>query len=115
MEKIILEIDRDIIEPFYDSFSQVKSDIFIDLKNKNPIYSKLLDEKEIILDKYPNLRDVIENDNAMQLSEEEIKGLIELHNLWFDTKAMEDHAIYLKGIESGYLIFKKIGLIKSEK
>lgn len=115
MEKVILEIDRDIIEPFYDSFTQVKSDIFVALKNKDQIYSKLLDEKEKILDKYPNLRNVIENDNAMQLSEEEITGLIELHNLWFDTKAMEDHAIYLKGIESGYLIFKKIGLIKDEK
>lgn len=112
MEKIILEIDRDIIEPYYDSFPQVKSDIFIDLKNKNSNYSTLLDEKEKILDKYPNLRDVIENDKIMQLSEEEIQGFIKLHNLWFDTKILEDHAIYLKGIESGYLIFKKIELIK---
>lgn len=112
MEKIILEIDRDIIEPYYDAFTQMKSDILVDLKNKDSNYAKLQDDKEKILDKYPNLRDVIENDKIMQLSEEEIKGLIDIHNLWFDTKVLEDEAIYLKGIESGYLILKKIGLIK---
>lgn len=112
MEKIILEIDPNIIEPFKDSFTQVKSDILVELKDTNEEYLSLLDRKEEILTKYPNLRTVYENEEAMQLTEEETKGLIKIIDLYFDKNAIEDLAIYLKGIESGYLIFKKMGLIK---
>ena len=112
MKKIILEIDQNIIEPFNDSFTQVKSDILVGLKNTNKEYLKLLDEKEKILDKYPNLRSVYEDQEAGQLTEEETRELIKIIDLYFDKNAIEDQAIYLKGIESGYLIFKKMGLIK---
>ena len=112
MEKIILEINRDWIEPFCDSFGEVKSDILVNLLKEDKKYQDFFREKEKILDTYPRLRELIENQEIMQLSEEEVKGLIDIESLWFDVKGIQDEEIFLKGIQCGYLIFKKIGLIK---
>lgn len=112
MEKIILEIDRDWIEPFCDSFGEVKSDILVNLLKEDKKYQDFFREKEKILDTYPKLRDVIENNEIVQLSEEEVKGIIKMERLWLDVKEVQDEEIFLKGIQVGYLIFKKIGLIK---
>ncbi len=112
MEKIILEIDRDWIEPFCDSFGEVKSDILVNLLKEDKKYQDFFREKEKILDTYPKLRNIIENNEIVQLSEEEVKGIIEMERLWLDVKEVQDEEIFLKGIEVGYLIFKKIGLIK---
>lgn len=112
MEKVILEIDRDWIEPFCDSFGEVKSDILVNLLKENKKYQDFFREKEKILDTYPKLRDVLENDKIVQLSKEEVKGIIDIERIWLDVQYIQDEEIFLKGIQVGYLILKKIGLIK---
>lgn len=112
MKKIILEIDRDWIEPFCDSFGEVKSDILVNLLKEDKKYQDFFKEKEKILDTYPKLRDLIENEEFAELSKEEVKGIYEIERLWLDVKGIQDEELFLKGIQCGYLIFKKIGLIK---
>lgn len=112
MEKIILEIDRDWIKPFWDSFGEVKSDILVNLLKEDKKYQDFFREKEKILDAYPKLRYLIEDEEIVQLSKEEVKGICDLERLWFDVKGIQDEELFLKGIQCGYLIFKKIGLIK---
>ncbi len=112
MEKIILEIDRDLLQPFCDSFGEVKSDILVNLLKEDKKYQDFFMEKEKILDAYPKLRNVIENEELVALSKEEVKGILKIQRLWLDVKGIQDEEIFLKGIKTGYLIFKKIGLIK---
>lgn len=112
MERVILETDLTDKELLDDFYFRYKSNIIVNLKKENCKYAQLLKREEEIFEKYPNLRDVFENGKVMQLDKEEVKQILKIQSLWFDKNVMEDQAIYLKGIESGYLLFKKIGLIK---
>ncbi len=110
--KKILEIDEEVLKPFLLSYNEMKSNILMKLKESNKDYKNILKEKEQILDKFPNLRNIIEFDSIKALSKEEAQGFVKLQNLLLWQHSIEQEELYLKGIETGYLIFKKIGLIK---
>lgn len=110
MEKIILEIDRDWIKPFCESFVEMKSDILVNLFKNNKKYQNLIKEKEKILEEYPNLRNLLENKMFVQLTKEEAKVIYDLEQIFLEIKSIQDEELFIKGIQYGYLIFKKLDL-----
>ena len=72
----ISKFDEPFIETYFeDYFGEFISDIFVNLKKKNKEYKNIIAEKEKLLNQYPNLRKLIEDDESMALSEEEVSAL----------------------------------------
>lgn len=82
------------------------------LKKKNLKYKKLLNEAEIIMDNYPNLQLILEDDKDIELSKTECKMLQKLSHLDIDIQRLEEQAIFFLGGKEAYFYFQNIGVLK---
>ena len=80
--KKILEIDEEVLKPFLLSYNEMKSNILMKLKESNKDYKNILKEKEQILDKFPNLRNIIEFDSIK--GDKETGVILALSDKYYD-------------------------------
>lgn len=106
MEKIRL-YDMDSIE-----FNELIDTARVELKKKNSEYKKLRNEVNKIMEKYPNLQLLFEDDRVMNLNEEECKKLQILVSLYLQMSEYEDRKIFFLGARENYFYFKNLGIIK---
>ena len=83
-----------------------------ELKNKNEEYKKLKLEVEELLEKYPNIKAIIENEDVEFLSADDCKTLQKLINLNIRMAMYEDREIFFLGARENYFYFKNLNLIK---
>ena len=86
----------------------------IDLINSNNNYKKLKKKFDDIMNKYPNLQLILEEDREMILNENECKMLQKLITIHMDIRDFEEKEIFLLGGKEMYLYLKDAGLIKEK-
>ena len=84
----------------------------IELKHKNLEYKKLADKVSEIMENYPNVLALIENNDVNSLNGEECKMLQEMIKLNMKMTTYEDREIFFLGARENYFYFKNMKLIK---
>lgn len=97
---------------FEDSFGEFVSDMFVSLRKRDKEYKEFLEEKEKLLDSFTNLRGILEDDETMELSKNEVSALIQYLFLQDDQRMIEERELFLRGMLEAYSFFKKFKIIK---
>lgn len=78
----------------------------IDLINSNNNYKKLKKEFDDIMNKYPNLQLILEEDREIILNEDKCKMLQKLVAIYMDICDLEEKEIFLLGGKEMYFYLK---------
>ena len=92
-------------------FSELIDTARVELKN-NSVYKELQNKVSEIMEEYPNLQLIFEDDKVMNLNENECKMLQKLVSLYLQMSDYEDRKIFFLGARENYFYFKNLGLIK---
>ena len=92
-------------------FSELIDTARVELKN-NSEYKELQNKVSEIMEEYPNLQLLFEDDKVMNLNEKECKMLQKLVSLYLQMSDYEDRKIFFLGARENYFYFKNLGLIK---
>ena len=92
-------------------FSELIDTARVELKN-NSEYKELQNKVSEIMEEYPNLQLLFEDDKVMNLNENECKMLQKLVSLYLQMSDYEDRKIFFLGARENYFYFKNLGLIK---
>lgn len=92
-------------------FSELIDTARVELKN-NSEYKELQNKVNEIMEMYPNLQLLFEDDKVMNLNENECKMLQKLVSLHLQMSDYEDRKIFFLGARENYFYFKNLGLIK---
>lgn len=82
------------------------------LKRNNLEYKNLHDKFHKIMNDYPNLRLILEEDEELELNKEESKMLQKLNTLYMQMCDFEEREIFFLGAREAYYYFKNIGILK---
>lgn len=92
-------------------FSELIDTARVELKS-NSEYKELQNKVSEIMEEYPNLQLLFEDDKVMNLNEKECKMLQQLVALYLQMSDFEDRKIFFLGARENYFYFKNLGLIK---
>ena len=92
-------------------FSELIDAARVELKN-NSEYKELQNKVSEIMEEYPNLQLLFEDDKVMNLNEKECKMLQKVVSLYLQMSDYEDRKIFFLGARENYFYFKNLGLIK---
>ena len=84
----------------------------VELKRNNSEYKELQNKVNKIMESYPILQLLFEDDRVMSLNEEECKMLQKLVSIHLQISEYEDRKIFFLGARENYFYFKNLGLIK---
>ena len=84
----------------------------IELKHKNLEYKKLSDKVSEIMENYPNILALIEDNEVENLNKEECKKLQKLLSLYSRMMDYEDREIFFLGARENYFYFKNLEILK---
>lgn len=84
----------------------------IELKNNDLEYQDLENQVNEIINKYPRIHSLFENDEVTNLNEEECKMLQNLISLYLQMSNFEERKIFFLGARENYFYFKNMNLIK---
>ena len=93
-------------------FSELIDTARVELKRNNSEYKELQNKVNKIMESYPNLQLLFEDDRVMNLNEEECKMLQKLVSLHLQISEYEDKKIFFLGARENYFYFKNLGIIK---
>lgn len=93
-------------------FSELIDTARVELKRNNSEYKELQSKVNKIMESYPNLQLLFEDDRVMSLNEEECKMLQKLVSLYLQISEYEDRKIFFLGARENYFYFKNLGIIK---
>ena len=93
-------------------FSELIDTARVELKRNNYEYKKLQNKVNKIMESYPNLQLLFEDDRVMSLNEEECKMLQKLVSIHLQISEYEDRKIFFLGARENYFYFKNLGIIK---
>ena len=92
-------------------FSELIDTARVELKS-NSEYKELQNKVSKIMEEYPNLQLLFEDDKVMNLNENECKMLQQLVSLYLQMSNYEDRKIFFLGARENYFYFKNLGIIK---
>lgn len=84
------------------------------LINKNEEYQKLREKFNDIMNKYPKLQLILEENRQMILDETECKMLQKLVSIYMDICDLEEKEIFLLGSKEMFFYLKDAGVIKEK-
>ena len=93
-------------------FSELIDTARVELKRNNSEYKELQNKVNKIMESYPNLQLLFEDDRVMSLNEEECKMLQKLVSIHLQISEYEDRKIFFLGARDNYFYFKNLGIIK---
>ena len=93
-------------------FNELLDTARIELKNDDLEYQDLENQVNEIMDKYPRIHSLFENDEVQNLNEEECKMLQNLISLYLKMSSFEERKIFFLGARENYFYFKNMNLIK---
>ena len=93
-------------------FNELLDTARIELKNDDLEYQDLENQVNEIMDKYPRIHSLFENDEVTNLNEEECKMLQNLISLYLQMSNFEEREIFFLGARENYFYFKNMNLIK---
>lgn len=95
-----------------DNFAEFISDIQLSLEDSNKNYNSFINRRKKLLDKYPNVRSVIESEECKSLTQREVKALYDYICLMDNCSIIFEKELFLRGMAEAYLLFKKLDLLK---
>lgn len=93
-------------------FNELLDTARIELKNDDLEYQNLENQVNEIMDKYPRINSLFENDEVPNLNEEECRMLQNLISLYLQMSNFEERKIFFLGARENYFYFKNMNLIK---
>lgn len=84
----------------------------VELKRNNSEYKELQNKVNKIMESYPNLQLLFEDDRVMSLNEDGCKMLQKLGSIHLQISEYEDRKIFFLGARENYFYFKNLGIIK---
>ena len=87
-------------------FNELLDTARIELKNDDLEYQDLENQVNEIMDKYPRIHSLFENDEVTNLNEEECKMLQNLISLYLKMSSFEERKIFFLGARENYFYFK---------
>lgn len=93
-------------------FNEMISHTKVALRHKNTTYKNLLNKVENIMDNYPNIQMIMEDDKDISLTKSDCKMLQKLFNLQIEIQALEEQEIFFLGGREAYYYFKNIEILK---
>lgn len=100
---------------FYDDydgeFGEYLGRVEFDFKDKCPEYEECFEKEEKILDKYPNLRQVIDDREYSNLTSKEITALIQILDIRDQRQVLFESLMFFRGCKEMYNILKKFDII----
>lgn len=100
--------DQECEENYWDIVNFVSSYLMRTNKEYKDSACKCSD----IIDEYPNLQKVLEDNIPVALTKEEVSGLIEYISNALERNTLEKKQLVCAGCRSTYFLLKKIGLLK---
>ena len=97
---------------YNDYFYEYVSNVCVNLKKTNKKSQDSCIKQAKILDNFPRIRKIVEDDASCELSEEEVSALIQYLSLLDDKRMLEEKELFYKGAGDAYFYFKRIGIIK---
>lgn len=74
-------------------------------------YKEIIDKIHAVYDKYPNVREFIEDEKPMNFGQEETDAFIELFNLYDSLKIIELLEAFKLGGKEAYIFFEEQGML----
>ena len=81
----------------------------------NEEYEKILKDIEELLDKHPDLREVLENEDFKELSKDDAEALYNLQTLYLEKRDIDMRNAFFLGGNNLYYYFKELHLLDTEK
>ena len=105
---------KDYFDIFESSYESIINDISWDLKEKDYTYKKNIEKCTIIVEKNPNVRAVIEDKTAMNLSQKEVELMLEWLSCFEENEDKKEREIFYYGARYAYDLLKTMNLLKWE-
>lgn len=102
--------DQECEENYWDIVNFVSSY----LMRTNKEYKDSAYKCSDIIDEYPNLKKVLEDDMPVALTKKEVSGLIDYISNASDRNTLEKKQLVCAGCRSTYFLLKKMGLLKEK-
>lgn len=96
-----------------DEIYNLIEDIKEELKNNNLKYKKLKENFYKILDEFPNLQLIFEEEMELNLTKTECKMLQKLISIYMQISNIEEKEIFILGGKEMYSYLKELDLIKA--
>lgn len=93
-------------------FEEFTSHVSIDLEKKDKDYKKVVQRNKDILNKYPKIRDLFENNNPQVFNEEESLAIAEYYDNSVELRFKEYEEVFYKGFREAYYFFERGNMIK---
>jgi len=106
------ELNKTLIDYCNEFFGEFVSDLYVSLRENNSEYQELRNRREEILNRFPNLREIIENGKSMELTKDEVSSFAEIINIVDDMRIIQEKALFLKGMQESCIILRKLKMIK---
>lgn len=101
----------DLADRISDSFSEIESDITVDLRKSSEEYDFLYQSISDLKAKHPFISNVMEGGGELSLSAEEHEILAKFFRLQFRLESMEREHIYFRGHTDCISYLKKVGAL----
>ena len=95
-------------------FSEVDSDIVMDLWKNSPPYKALTQQMEEMKKQNPFIMQLLEGEGAVNLTNEEHETLKAFFRLYLKADDMEREHIYFRGHTDGFAYLQRICALKAE-
>lgn len=105
-------LDKTLIDYCDSIFEEFMSDMFVKLEKKSKDYQTLKNKEEKLLNKYPDLRNIIEDRESMDLTKEEVSALINILGIMDDIRMIEEKELFVNGMKECCNVLKKLELLK---
>jgi hypothetical protein len=101
----------DLAERIDDGFSEIDSDICVDLREADAAYMEMWRESSLLEESFPVIQEAMDGEGPLSLSAEEHKALARVLSLKHNMENIERKRIYFRGHTDGFAYLKKIGAI----
>lgn len=93
-------------------FEDFTSHVSIELEKKDKDYKKVVQRNKDILNKYPKIRDLFENNEPQEFNKEESLAIAEYYDNSVELRFKEYEEIFYKGFREAYYFFERGNMIK---
>lgn len=101
----------DLPERIRQSFSEIDSDIVVDLRTTSKEYADLFHSLTELKKKCPFIDSLLEESGAISLTEQEHNAVVQAMRLRWQMENLERQHIYFRGHTDAFFYLKEIGAI----
>ena len=100
-----------LVERVEDTFSEIDSDVCVDLRKSDSEYAKMWRAANQMQQDYPVIVKLLESSGPVSLTADEHEALLRYFDLQRQLEDMERREIYFRGHADNFAYLKKIGAV----